>query len=356
MPSPSTRRESARSQSSHSPKDTSPGSSKTGRKEDSPPAKRQKFSRSRTACLQVRSLLYLADSQCRQRKSKCGAMPPDACPNCVEADLPCQWPTEDGRSSKARLQRYRNAPLGLRDVKAEAAGPSNATNPQDILGEGWLDRLLASGAAGFAAPAATGDFQQFASPMGVSPQRFTLPPGTAFSNILQQGVMPSTALNPAVDPAQFVWAVSSRLPTVEEASPNDERSVASDPSPATVADPSRRRSKDKTVKVSWWRPHGQTAIAPGLKKITLKVRVHTPQDTWKGSPAVTVCGVGDTPQELIATDGLPSTGLMLHLLDVFITHFGCQFPFIDRRDLETKIEARTGSVFLLLSIAAIAAR
>jgi hypothetical protein len=118
-----------------------------------------------------------------------------------------------------------------------------------------------------------------------------------------------------------------------------------------------KREEGKTVKVSWWRPHGQTAIAPGLKKITLKVRVNTPQDTWqKASPQVTVPGPGDTPQELITTDGMPSVIIMRHLLDVFMTHFGSQFPFIDRTDLEAKIDARTGSVFLLLSIAAIAAR
>lgn len=76
----------------------------------------------------------------------------------------------------------------------------------------------------------------------------------------------------SVDPAQFIWAVSSRLPTVEESSPHDEqRSTLSGPSP-TVLDPNTRTkrplrkaatSKEKIVKVTWWRPHGQTAIAPG---------------------------------------------------------------------------------------------
>lgn len=71
---------------------------------------------------------------------------------------------------------------------------------------------------------------------------------------------------------------------------------------------------------------------------------------------MTVAGPGDVAQELISPDGAPSTMIMRHLLDVFVTHFGCQFPFIDRSDLEAKIESRTASVFLLLSIAAIAAR
>lgn len=350
--------------------------------------------------------------QCRSRKSKCGALPPDPCPNCIEADLPCQWPTEDGRSSKARLQRYRSAQIqamggrGDIDMKPDlGAVPTSGSSgvavasgvgsvaPQDLLGEGWLDRLLAGGSpaysnatAGASSTTPRAPFQQFTNPIvpqqqQQQPQRFPFSPtggGAAESQFAAPLGMPAQVSTPgffqqfanqnSVDPAQFVWAVSSRLPTVEEGSPNDERSIASDPSPANM-DPVQRaarqaardakdkREEGKTVKVSWWRPHGQTAIAPGLKKITLKVRVNTPQDTWqKASPQVTVPGPGDTPQELITTDGMPSVIIMRHLLDVFMTHFGSQFPFIDRTDLEAKIDARTGSVFLLLSIAAIAAR
>ncbi|BEI81678.1 hypothetical protein CcaverHIS002_0208380 [Cutaneotrichosporon cavernicola] len=275
---------------------------------DYPPAKKLKFSRSRTACF-----------QCRHRKSKCGAQPPDPCPNCIEAELPCTWPTEDGRSSKARLQRYRNQQLGV--------------NKPPELAEGWLDRLLAGSALG------NGMME------GMTPA-MTL---TELPLMSQAPILPTIPQvgNTPVDPAQFVWAVSSRLPTVEDASPLD---GASGPSP--------RREPDRLVKVSWWRPHGKTAIAPGLKRYTLKVRVHTPQESWeKGSPSVTVStGTGEVAQELIGPDGAPSVPIMRHLLEVFATHFGCQFPFVDRADLEAKLEAHTASVFLLLSIAAIAAR
>ena len=96
---------------------------------------------------------------------------------------------------------------------------------------------------------------------------------------------------------------------------------------------------------------------PGLKRITLKVRVDNPQDAWRNySPRPAVQGPNDLPQEVISTDGAPSTPIMRHLLDVFMVHFGCQFPGLDRVALESKIESRTGSTFLLLSIAAIAAR
>jgi hypothetical protein len=53
---------------------------------------------------------------------------------------------------------------------------------------------------------------------------------------------------------------------------------------------------------------------------------------------------------------MPTTPIMRHLLDVFLVHFGSQFPFLDRQSLEAKIDARTGSVFLMNCIAAIAAR
>ena len=177
---------------------------------------------------------------------------------------------------------------------------------------------------------------------------------------------------PSMDPAQFIWAVSSRLPTVEESSPFDFASAGSGPSPKITSGGKKLKGEEgKIVKVTWWRPHGQTAIAPGrytvshmcvaliagLKRITLKVRVDSPQDPWRNySPRPLVQSASDVNTEVIAPDGAPSTAIMRHLLDVFMVHFGCQYPFLDRPSLEAKIESRTGSTFLLNSIAAIAAR
>lgn len=47
---------------------------------------------------------------------------------------------------------------------------------------------------------------------------------------------------------------------------------------------------------------------------------------------------------------------MKHLLDIFMVHFGCQFPFIDKRLVVQQIESRTGSVFLQNCIAGLSAR
>jgi hypothetical protein len=61
-------------------------------------------------------------------------------------------------------------------------------------------------------------------------------------------------------------------------------------------------------------------------------------------------------EEVIGPDGIPPVHIMLELVSVFMIHFGAQFPCLDRRDLEAKIRYRTGSSFLLNSIAGIAAR
>ncbi|GFZ45812.1 hypothetical protein JCM24511_03542 [Saitozyma sp. JCM 24511] len=392
--------ESSRSASGPSPDMTGGGQSGSGSGEkrasmdeqgeaDSEGRKKQKFSRSRTACL-----------QCRARKSKCGALPPNPCPNCVEAHLTCQWPAEDGRSSRARLQRARSMQIAKvsgasgEGVKQEPGG-AVATGDGDTQLEdtAWLDRLLATGSVDTPPGASSG------VNIGMTSQSQAYPlPGVAEGYPNLSGVMPNTAfaypmstpsdsqagsstlpftpsmfdpstpgfMAPAVDPTQFMWAMSSRLPMVEESSPNDERTSASGPSPlgaegSRLRQPTRRKgagtSDGKIVKISWWRPHGQTAIAPGLKRITLKVRVDSPQETLqKASPRAALQGPGDTAQEVIAADGAPSTPIMRHLLDVFMVHFGCQFPFLDRQGLETKIENRTGSVFLLNCVAAMAAR
>ena len=77
------------------------------------------------------------------------------------------------------------------------------------------------------------------------------------------------------DPASLIFALSSRLPTVETGSVDDETSpnanfllpfqdaVVSGSSGHSLIKNGGAKDEKKTVKVTWWRPHGQTAIAPG---------------------------------------------------------------------------------------------
>jgi hypothetical protein len=94
----------------------------------------------------------------------------------------------------------------------------------------------------------------------------------------------------------------------------------------------------------------------GLKKITLKVRVNNPQHQFTFPLSNTPSSNGQSTQEVVGADGMPTPAIMRHLLDVFMVHFGSQFPALDKASLEAKIEAGTGSVFLLNAIAGIAAR
>lgn len=73
-----------------------------------------------------------------------------------------------------------------------------------------------------------------------------------------------------VDPFELIMAFSSRMPEVEQTSVQDRISPNSESglSAGRTGGSGRvsRRSKDGAdtfVKVTWWRPHGQTAIAPG---------------------------------------------------------------------------------------------
>jgi hypothetical protein len=174
----------------------------------------------------------------------------------------------------------------------------------------------------------------------------------------------------AIPAADFAWLFSSRLPTAQmggssDTSPNEAVSGIS----PTVR-PEDKGGKGRVVKVTWWRPHGRTAIAPGkgapativlgawvltgtgLKRTTLRVRLDDSQIPGSAQPGVSF-GV---TAELIGADGVPDQTIMRHLLDLFMVHFGCQFPFVERAKIERDIERQTGSVFLHNSMAAVAAR
>ena len=195
------------------------------------------------------------------------------------------------------------------------------------------------------------------------------------------------------DPAQFVSAVSAQLPIVQETnSPADFVRQTNNPmalSPLTHATSSVRQGieennnqgdgKDgRIVKVTWWRPHGQTAIAPGtpsspliplfcwglrpiltstgLKRITLKVRVDPFDRLQRGTSHTLTAVPGQLPQEVINAEAMPNQVIMQHLLSVCMAHFGCQFPFLDQATLEEQIVLGTGPVFLLNAIASVSAR
>lgn len=63
------------------------------------------------------------------------------------------------------------------------------------------------------------------------------------------------------------------------------------------------------------------------------------------------------PQDkLVDEGGMPRRDLMLHLLDVFMTHFGSQYPALSRSQLERDLDQRSGSTLLFNCIASTASR
>lgn len=79
-----------------------------------------------------------------------------------------------------------------------------------------------------------------------------------------------------VDPFELIMAFSSRMPEVEQTSAQDGISPSSDAMTSTcrtsasaITSAARRdtgQGGKNYVKVTWWRPHGQTAIAPGASR------------------------------------------------------------------------------------------
>lgn len=308
---------------------------------DERPSKSRRIERGKKACMPVsrgarrraERLLHrptLADTQCRSRKCKCGGVPPDPCPNCVGDAITCQWPTEDGRSSQARKDRARARRLQSMAVRGLGRPPSKAD--REAMGQ-WAAAPASEAGPPSAGPSSAGP--SLAGGVGGFGQD---------DGAVSDFALPS--LDPAIfDPEQFILAMSSQLPTVEE---------GSEASP-TVPFPSTSRpatsDEGRVVKITWWRPHGPTAIAPGLKRLSLKVRVEPQRPTYPSPSPSGLIG-----EDLFRADGMPAAPVMRHLLDIFAERFGAQFPVLDQASLLKDLEAGTGSVFLFNCIAATTAR
>lgn len=84
------------------------------------------------------------------------------------------------------------------------------------------------------------------------------------------GSLQATQSPLAMDPSDLIWALSSQLPTIEEGAwsegiPSDKPALLEPPPSTSPSNPRQddHRDEGRTYKVTWWRPHGKTAIAPG---------------------------------------------------------------------------------------------
>lgn len=107
--------------------------------------------------------------------------------------------------------------------------------------------------------------------------------------------------------------------------------------------------------LQYYRYLGPTAIAPGYKKISLKItsdsgscdryKLHRDKSSEQYESSV-----------FDSESTLPRAELLPHLLDAFFDYYGSYFCFLNRRQLENLISTDEISTFLLCSIAALSAR
>ncbi|KAI9875398.1 MAG: hypothetical protein M1830_008526 [Pleopsidium flavum] len=113
----------------------------------------------------------------------------------------------------------------------------------------------------------------------------------------------------------------------------------------------------------YYRHLGPTAIAPGHKKISLKVRQDVVRDTYSGSDWQSrdcgTFGISNDTTCLPLFDGatsLPSKEILPQLLDRFFEYYGDNFCFLHRPYLSQLIERGEASSFLICSMSALSSR
>lgn len=116
----------------------------------------------------------------------------------------------------------------------------------------------------------------------------------------------------------------------------------------------------------YYRHLGPTAIAPGHKKIKVKVRQHAPAAVREAPSSREMSSAGCSLIETSphsscvplfdSTSGLPSSKLLPHLLETFFEYYGDHFGFISLPYLNRLIESGKVSIFLICSMSALSAR
>ncbi|KIY44030.1 hypothetical protein FISHEDRAFT_77944 [Fistulina hepatica ATCC 64428] len=249
---------------------------------------------------------------CRIRKTRCGALPPGPCRPCLEADKECAWSSEDGRKRRKKTQVHKDdiGPSTIAHNSAYAGDPHHPTlhnppknRPNNLDLESWL--------------------REFTS----DPNQFFKSPANANHGVPLQDDYSHHGSPPSPD---TILGLTACLPVVEHDAPEP-------------------LDEPEILRVTWFRPLGPTAIAPGLKRFTLKVRRHARGN--QGADAT------HAPRsQLFTAEGLPSPVILSHLLDLFFEHLHCMFPFFERPILDRQIADGSASALLLNSICAITAR
>ncbi|KAK2813707.1 hypothetical protein FQN50_000105 [Emmonsiellopsis sp. PD_5] len=150
------------------------------------------------------------------------------------------------------------------------------------------------------------------------------------------------------------------------------------PEAAVIASPESSRSSllgNNRTHVPYFRYFGPTAIVPGFKQMVVRVReprqsnnsvsneslssVRSPKISNTVGPTSLVLG-DSRPSHSIPfydqDDSLPVSGLISHLCEVFFTHLGCNFPFLQRDRFLRDLKEKRVEPILVDAVCALAAR
>lgn len=299
---------------------------------------------------------------CRVRKVKCELVNnPDqrSCRACEQADLDCLWDTKDGRKQRklnAGSEQSGNTTTEARPSQAGSSSTEDLLSPENkgerafspVFSEGRLPDHHNEAFDLFGIGDSTGSIRHSDSPTTWQQADFL-----EMSDGYLGGLNMSQSWTAGEDFLLDLDAVP--LPGHQE--------VASFGIPTTTM-------QAKPIRLHLFRRYGPTAVAPGLKRLSMVVEKHLDDDPRRPLENMGRAGVSASPQGTplpiqssalqsnMVLDyfyGIPSA-VLYQLLDVFFQTFGGLFPFLNKRILAGHVRSKQASKFLISSILALTAR
>ncbi|KAH6680324.1 fungal-specific transcription factor domain-containing protein [Halenospora varia] len=154
-----------------------------------------------------------------------------------------------------------------------------------------------------------------------------------------------------------------------------ESAIYSDDGPSPPTDQSPLLHSE-SHRVPYFRYFGPTAIVPGFKQMVVSVREHR-RSTGAGSAVAmspssggyggSIAGgtpsvSGTDPKNSVEMpiydrdDPLPVNRLIIHLVETFFAHLGCNYPFLRQKSFIQRVEERSAEAILVDAVCALAAR
>lgn len=301
---------------------------------------------------------------CRRRKTRCDGERP-TCSTCSKNGHKCLGYPEDSKRDDADDAEHDTPAATTASSSSSAAHtrPPLAAGPDAGRASRTTDRDAGDRAArDTLAPAAHFDAHPRRSP--AQPSSVTLPPRPPFTN----ATPPTTSHG---------GAAANLTPTGLEPSPSISSSHPPQTSSTDDAPPlsptALRRAQSYNHRIPYFRYFGPTAIVPGFKQMVVSVRDRRMSTSGAGSHPGTspmstnsaVFAASSTSHSDVIVDDLPSYDpnspgpvhpLLIHLVEIFFTHVGCNFPFLKMDKLLRHIREKRVEPILVDAICALAAR